>query len=584
MPLQSQSAQDAGNSANGAPQNALPQLLVNHLGFRPSAAKTLLVRSVPGAKRFSVIGMRHPKGAKPALIGELTESWPDLGHYQVGNFSALQESGVYRISVHADYPYWDENGFDVWSHDVVIGNAVYEELIQKLINYYRVQSCGASAQGYNRPCHTGNIPRDDGRPAGPLPGGWHAACDCHRDLDETLFGLVGLVRLAALRPDLDLDDSIYLEIRWGNDYFLSMQDREGFLYYGVAVRGYNDDSKNSWDCADFLLTTRPVAAYLHHLFVAAQADIARLYAKREADYAARCLLAGTRCQAWIANQGRQEEYRDWSGIDFGAGGIAAAALLRATGESKYQDYGGEMANRLVAMQAPAGDWTDAQIALDRNGRKSPGKAVVCVYSPLAVMGLCAAAEQFEKAPERARWIESLNRFAAFAGRFGNANAFGILPARVVPGYRATGFRPTTTGSYRYFIEPDFRFEPKEPCWQTGNNAVSAGYGVALIHLSRLLGQPDLRALAQRQLDWILGVNPHDASMVLALGRNNPSRYASRELDPPLPYIAGAAMEGFIGDAADNPLMLPGFYANVEYWMPHQAWVLWLAAGVTSEEK
>jgi hypothetical protein len=40
---------------------------------------------------------------------------------------------------------------------------------------------------------------------------------------------------------------------------------------------------------------------------------------------------------------------------------------------------------------------------------------------------------------------------------------------------------------------------------------------------------------------------------------------------------GLCLEGPIGDKADNPVLIPGFYGNFEFWMPHQAWTLWLMA-------
>lgn len=115
------------------------------------------------------------------------------------------------------------------------------------------------------------------------------------------------------------------------------------------------------------------------------------------------------------------------------------------------------------------------------------------------------------------------------------------------------------------------------CWQTGNNAIVAGYGVCMVYLSELLKAPELKKLAHRQLDWVLGVNPFDVSMITGVGRNQPSVYPATQMVPPIPDIAGAVLQGPIGDAEDNPVIIPGYYPIDEYWMPHQAWVLWLMA-------
>ena len=53
--------------------------------------------------------------------------------------------------------------------------------------------------------------------------------------------------------------------------------------------------------------------------------------------------------------------------------------------------------------------------------------------------------------------------------------------------------------YRYFMPPRD--------WWVGINANLASAGVGLAKAARVLEDPQLQALAQRQLDWILGVNP-----------------------------------------------------------------------------
>ena len=135
------------------------------------------------------------------------------------------------------------------------------------------------------------------------------------------------------------------------------------------------------------------------------------------------------------------------------------------------------------------------------------------------------------------------------------------------------------------MEPDYRVSQdgsrdKVFFWATGNNAVLAGCGVALIELATLLERPELRRYAQRQLDWFLGVNPFDSSMIVGLGRNHDATYPS-ELDPPVPEMQGAVFEGLIGDKADNPLLIGGYYSNVEFWTPHQGWALWLTVALSA---
>ena len=53
--------------------------------------------------------------------------------------------------------------------------------------------------------------------------------------------------------------------------------------------------------------------------------------------------------------------------------------------------------------------------------------------------------------------------------------------------------------------------------------------------------------------------------------------------PEVPDVDGAVFEGSIGDIDDHPVIIPAFYANAEFWMPHQAWVLWLMAELSTAQ-
>ena len=162
----------------------------------------------------------------------------------------------------------------VWSHNFTIADTVWDDPI----------GCGPSKHGYNTPCHTGKIRRDDGADPQPIIGGWHAAEDCVRDTPEILHGLFGLTYLALARPDMQNNLNLFEEIRWGNDYFHAIQSREGYLPFGVYTVDYYDESRDWWDPAAYVLVTKPAALYLQHNFIAIQALLARLFEKSQSEY------------------------------------------------------------------------------------------------------------------------------------------------------------------------------------------------------------------------------------------------------------------------------------------------------------
>jgi len=91
------------------------------------------------------------------------------------------------------------------------------------------------------------------------------------------------------------------------------------------------------------------------------------------------------------------------------------------------------------------------------------------------------------------------------------------------------------------------------------------------YAAKLTGRNEYRCVAQRQMDWILGCNPYDASAVEGVGYNQPLRGFYGEFFPPTPQIPGAVSTGL---TSGSILMQNSGFAN-EYDMPVVGWVLWL---------
>jgi hypothetical protein len=152
--------------------------------------------------------------------------------------------------------------------------------------------------------------------------------------------------------------------------------------------------------------------------------------------------------------------------------------------------------------------------------------------------------------------------------------FGAIPYGLYRS-RPQGGRELGSFWYRWFMEAN-------PEWYVGINAHLASMGVGLVKAARLLGEPDWLALAQRQLDWIVGANPFDASTVVGAGHNTPQHMFGLEFDPPTPYLPGAVMNGISGNEADEPQLRPGSWQDTEYWTPMVAYTMWLMAELSRE--
>jgi hypothetical protein len=118
-------------------------------------------------------------------------------------------------------------------------------------------------------------------------------------------------------------------------------------------------------------------------------------------------------------------------------------------------------------------------------------------------------------------------------------------------------------------------------WWVGINANIASAGIGLLKAAVHLKNPDLKAVAQKQLDWILGSNPFSSSTMLGVGYNHPAHFPGSSFLPTVPLLPGAVLNGLGGDKDDMPAIGTGDWQISEYWTPMVAYTLWLMAELSA---
>ncbi len=534
-------------------------ILVNHAGFTPAAAKHCLLAGQAGGQ-FTV--SEHPRG-RVVFAGQWLPAGVDLGEFQVGDFSPLRDPGEYIVGSGEKH-----------SAPFVIAPDVYDEPINKAIRYYAAQRCGPNTTGYFRPCHIDDGRRGDNGQHRDVSGGWHDACDVRKWGNATIYGLVGLLRLAELTGDDFGRNRLLEEIRWGNRYFRALQEPDGWCmnHCGGDYAGHGD--LNRWtdtlvDTADDrTIAVGPGEPRHQFCFVLTQAMIARLTRESDPEYAAECLAAGLRCLEWC-----RKNNVGASSSELGCLAAACLEMHRTTGQAEHLELAAQAARRMIALQA--GEEPGLPISgFFFHDKPEGGPARDIWHGNWPLLSLCLLIEHAGEHPDRLAWRQALERHCrGYLLPMSERSAFGIVPFGLYseeqdPG----GARRIGRYWYRYFMEVS-------PVWYVGINAHLASNGVGLTRAARILGEPRLAACAQRQLDWILGVNPFDASTVMGVGHNQPAQYMTREFTPPTPMIWGAVVNGIAGSKSDTPDLRPGSWQTCEYWTPMICYTSWLMAEI-----
>lgn len=586
---------------------------VNQVGFLPGGAKYC---TVPGAGGpFSVV--RIP-GEAIMYTGQLSKRGPDFAEWAWGDFSSLTTPGRYyvRCAHMRSYPF-------------EIGDKIYDPVLNAILDYFAVQRCGDSPRGYLSPCHLDDGIRQDTGAHQNVAGGWHDASDLRKWVGATIFGMIGLGRCALLKSAPLDADTLYDELLWGNRYFLAMQEPAGYVMSHIGGDLLASYDSNRWTdnkvgptggmielrepesgpsrgpmavaigCDDRVIDTHPLELVGQYLFVMAEAMMARIAAPRDPAYAARCRESAERCFAWgeLLRRGEASLGVPVPGLhgassDRAAGSTlfdnpategaalqAALDLFQATGREDYKEAAVLSAKRILALQRRDADEGLTGYFFDRAGSRDGWRDIW--HGCWHFIGLSELARVLSDHPDRPLWLDAIRRYArSYLAEVAGRNAFGLVPFGVFAPDDPWGLdgrcRQIGDTRYRYFMPPYADY------W-VGINANLAANGIGLLLAADVLGDRSLAALAQRQLDWILGANPLGASTVEGFGFDHPPRFVNGwEFRPATPVIRGAVMNGLGGTEADEPTAGEGWYSVSEYWTPMVGLTLWLAAGLRSE--
>lgn len=527
------------------------ELLLNHVGFTPSSAKTCVLAGTVG-RPFQVVNIAT---ARVVHEGTLQPRKGDHGDYLVGDFSDVKDAGEYRLQSN-----------DARSGPFRIDNDTYLPAIRNSINYFAVQRCGDSTSGYHAPCHLDDGIRDDDHKTLNVTGGWHDACDVRKWVDATLYGMIGLSRtLEALGPQRVDRERMIDEMRWGNRYFLAMQDAAGFVmnYCGGDDGNRFTDNKRSKD--DRRIHTEPAEMTAQFNFVMAQSAMARLTRDSDLEYSKTCENAAGKALSWCSDRGLAHK-----AATLGAAVIACAEMHRAVGGVRPRELAVQFLKALLALQIK--DDPGARGAfLARAGQSDPSREIMDGNLPL--LALCEAIARFQDGSDVDQWRTALSLHVDHLLAMSTRSAFGTIPFGLYAAADPGGGRRIGKYFYRWFMKTAGEYRDDD--WWVGINAHLASHGVGLLKTAKLLNRPDLAGLAQRQLDWILGANPFNASTVTGVGRNQPALFKSGEFKPTTPLIPGGVMNGLGGMSSDDVCINSGSWNTCEYWTPMVAYTMWL---------
>ncbi|WP_219508393.1 glycoside hydrolase family 9 protein [Nonomuraea ceibae] len=450
---------------------------------------------------------------------------------------------------------------------------LYDDMRVDALKFYYTQRSGVEIldelrPGYGRPAgHAGVEPNqgDTKVPCQPgvcdytldVKGGWYDAGDHGKYVVNG--GISAYQLMAAYERDkaaftdgqLTLPESgngvpdVLDEVRWEQEFLLSMQVPEGETLAGMAHHKIHD---RAWTGLPLMPHLDPQPRELHPPSTAATlnlaataAQAARLFAPYDAAFAARNLKAAR--AAWAAAVANPDKYADPNdgvgGGSYADGDVsdefywAAAELFITTGEKAFQEY-------VLASPHHTGDiWRE---------------------------------RGFD-------W-----GFTAPLGRLDLATVPNALPDR--ERVRAS----VVEGADKYLEiqrEHPYGMPYDPPSFDWGSNNLVLNNMVVLATAYDLTGQEKYRAAVRESMDYILGRNALNQSYVTGYGevasKNQHSRWYARQLDPALPNPPRGTLSGGPNSAIQDPLaqrLLQGckpqfcYIDHIESWATNELTINW----------
>ncbi len=540
------------------------RICVTHLGFHPRAEKraVVLLAGAPSPEQttFRVVDV----GTSRAVYeGKLEYREDPFGRVAVAAFSEVTAPGLYQVRVG-----------DRRSVPFFVRQDVYTRSAYDAFHYFHVQRCGQAVADWHDACHLDDARRRDTGEYVDVTGGWHDAGDLRKWMSATMWAAVAMAwlkRYWAVSWHRFAPDDVLDELAWGNRYFLKMCDpTTGQVWHDTAGGVNGDNSDNHWTdneigtADDRYVTVGSGSPQIQWTFVYMQALVAQAFWATDPAYSRHCLAVAKK-----AFEYGLAHLTDPSTLSLSLQVLACVEMARS-GIAEAAAVGVGAVETLLRRQVTSGPLRGALRSGPEIDSDLFRHAWLSGVPALALLEAMAAGLGDAKAVE-----DSLRSYLEeYVGLLVGQSAFRILPfsAWLTP-RTPDRYRPLPAHGYFRFFMPVLQegTEPRPVRWWVGTSSHLLSHAVVLGLAAERLSEPKYRDWAYSQLQWVLGGNPFEASLMTGHGINQPwphSRFVG--------LIPGGIMNGIGGDEDDQPVLdrENGLrWQTNEYWTPHNAFYL-----------
>ena len=576
------------------------QVMANNVGYEPTAPKHAVIADhAPGhsSRPFQVVDVAsgdvvHTGSA--TYVGPvadwLANSFPSVpGFYWRADFSDLTTPGEYVITL-------DGAGFPTVSHPFRVEASLLERrTLSHVVHYFKdSRSCGQFDKADRTLPLKGTTTTFDAR-----GGWWDAAADWGKHFTQlsnvSFFNTLSIPLTAwvlqaahdelAAREDADVDfvsltTWLLDEALFGADY-LARVHKPGQTFYSSVSQPEADDL--SVDPTQRTLSAHQVNFREGGGLAIAALARASTYPVSGDFTSAQYLAAAEDAFAYLAvnnarltNDGKENILDDYNAL------LAATELAIATRNPTYRQAADARATNLVdrlhTWQGFVDYWRADDVDRPFFHPSDAGLPIVSLVRYLAI-----ASPQMQ-ARVRDAVARSMRFELAVTAQVPNPFGYARQLVQDATGHRFSGF------FFPHNVTPR-----SQDAWWQGENARIGSLATAARLAARAVGDGTLttalRTYSADQLNWIVGVNPFNVSMMDGVGREAPIYLEYPDTPPTGSWrwlrSAGGIVNGITGKADDGSGLQwdPGAALTgpntdwrwLEQWLPHATWFLYAAS-------
>jgi hypothetical protein len=550
-----------------------------HSGYKLGAVKQALVQNSPDPK-FQLIN------EKKEIVFEGEGSKLENGFIQF-DFSDFNKPGYYTL----------ESGNNT-TKPFAIGDDAWLATAWRTLNFFFAERCGYDQPGIHQACHQDVVcVHPDGRRI-QVNGGWHDAADLTQGVGNTARGGMAMLELAKAvqLKNKELYHRLLEEARWGLNWTMKTRFGDGFRHGGLIIGIWTDNITGTKDDMETKASNRPMDNFIAASYCAMAVPF---YTDNDPVFARWCknsaiedfAFANDKLNTFTGSTNEVELYSQAL--------VAAMYLYRLTQEQSYLNWGVQYAQIVMECQQKErrSDWSVPLHGFFYESREK--KRILEFFhrsnEELMVQGLSmllACAPKHSKAPE---WKASCQAYADYLHDISEMiSPYRILPAAVYElnnadfsGIYHEGEKVGLPSMEEYNaqvkngipLSANFYLRRFPVAYQfRGFHAVLMGKAKAAFILSDLLNDQELKSIATRQLEYIVGYNPFSMSTIYGDGYDYPPLYGAYAGD-----VVGAVPVGIeTFENEDEPYMPMQVNATYkEIWTHTTASTIWLLAKLFS---